>query len=188
MAKELHLARMERGNQLADALKAETDRGRACVGDALLDELLKELFRARLAGSKSEVDDVLGEGQLLGNHGGRLKLAYLLGWIGPETYAECRAIHKIRNRMAHKLDVASFDHLAVRDLLDGLKSPRHLTIRNREGIKRVNLKRREDKFLVAVQMSVLRLWWFIDHAEKREPGDDPPINRLPEPADERPGA
>ena len=30
-------------------------------------------------------------GQLLGNHGGRLKLAYLLGWIGPETYSECRA-------------------------------------------------------------------------------------------------
>lgn len=181
MAKEPQTARMDRANRMADALKAETDRGRACVGDALLDELFKEMFQKRLTGPKSEIDEVLGDGQLLGNHGARLKLAWLLGWIGPETYADCRAIHKVRNRMAHNLDVDSFDHTAVRDLIDGLKSPRHLTIDVKGETKRVNLKRRGDKLLVAVQMSVLRCWWFIDHANQIQAASDPPINRLPKP-------
>jgi DNA-binding MltR family transcriptional regulator len=184
MPKDALTARMNRANQMAEALKAETHRGRACVGDALLDELFKEMFRKRLAGTKSEIDEVLGDGQLLGNHGGRLKLAYLLGWIGSETYGECRAIHKIRNRMAHNLDVDLFDHSAVRDLIDGLKSPRHLTIGTKHGIRRVNLKRREDKFLVAVQMSVLRCWWFIDHGTQLEAATDPSINRLPKPGED----
>ena len=176
---------MDRANQLADALKTETDRGRACVGDALLDELFKELFRKRLVGSKAEVKDVLGVGQLLGDHGGRLKLANLLGWIGPETYSECRTIHKIRNRMAHSLDADSFNHSAVRDLVDGLKSPRHLTIHTGGESKRVNLKRREDRFLIAVQMCILRCWWFIDHGDKLEPAADPPIDRLPKPGENK---
>ena len=183
MAKDDQTARLDRANQLADALKAETDRGRACVGDALLDELFKELFRKRLAGKKREVDEILVDGQLLGTHGGRLKLAYLLGWIGPETYAECRAIHKIRNRMAHSLDANSFDHSAVRDLVDGFRSARNLTIRIGGEAKRANLKRREDKFLVAVQLCILRCWWFIDHSDSAEPTEDPPINRLPKPGE-----
>jgi DNA-binding MltR family transcriptional regulator len=187
MAKETATSRIDRGNQLVDALKAETDRGRACVGDALLDELIKEMFSTRLAGTKAEIKEVLGDGQLLGNHGGRLKLAYLLGWIGPETYSECRAVHKIRNRMAHNLDVDSFAHSGVRDLIDALKSPRDLTIGTKNGIKRVNLKRREDKFLIAVQMSVLRCWWFVDHGEHLDQAGDPPINRLPKPGGEPSG-
>jgi hypothetical protein len=181
MAKDAQAARLNRANQLASALKAETDRGRACVGDALLDELFKELFRKRLAGKKREVDEVLSDGQLPGTHGGRLKLAHLLGWIGPETCAECRAIHKIRNRMAHSLDADSFDHSAVRDLVDGFKSPRQLTIRIAGETKRVNLKRREDRFLLAVQFCILRCWWFIDHSDHPDSAEDPPINRLPKP-------
>lgn len=128
MVKELYTVRVERGNQLLESLKTETDRGRASVGDALLDEILKDLFRARLVGSESQVEELLRDGQILGTHGGRLKVAFHLGWIRPDTHIECRTIHKIRNKMAHELDVDSFDHGAVRDLLDGLKSTRHLVV------------------------------------------------------------
>ena len=73
---------------MADALKAETDRGKACVGDALLDEVVKDLFRIGFIDSRKDAEEMLGEGQPLGSHGARLKLSYLLGWIGPETYAD----------------------------------------------------------------------------------------------------
>lgn len=168
--------RIERGNQVLEALKTETDRGRACVGDALLDEVLKDLFRKRLAGPESKVEEVLGDRQLLGSHGGRLTLASLLGWLGPETHADCRTIHKIRNRMAHELDVDSFDHSAVRDLIDQLESPRDITVQVKGAIRRAILNR-QDKFLFAVQMSALRLWRYIDIAEPLPAAADPPIER-----------
>ena len=139
------------------ALEVETDRGRACVGDAMLDELFKELFSKCLIDRPKEVRDVLSGGQPLSNHGTRLRLAYLLGWIGPETYEDCRTIHRIRNKMAHELDVESFDNDEVRNLVDGLKSLEHITITVSGETKRGTLERRSDKFLWAVSASVMRL-------------------------------
>src|SRR5437660_472066 len=119
MAKNDADARVALGNKMFAALETETDRGRACVGDAVLDEVLEDLFRKRLIDHPADVEEILSGSQPLGNHGVRLKLAFLLGWIGPETYADCRTIHKIRNRMAHELTVDSFEHARVLDLLDG---------------------------------------------------------------------
>jgi hypothetical protein len=36
---------MKRGNQMFEALRKETDRSKACVGDAMLDEVFKELLQ-----------------------------------------------------------------------------------------------------------------------------------------------
>jgi DNA-binding MltR family transcriptional regulator len=184
MTKKTQMARLERANQMADALKAETDRGRACVGDAMLDEVFLDLFRKGFIKEENEVAGMLGQGQPLGNYGARLKLAHLLGWIGPEAYADCQLIHRIRNRMAHELDVDTFDHPRVRDLLDNLESPRHVTIHIKGKPHRLNLKRRQDKFIMAVQLSLLRCWWFIDHRQPVKLGVDPLILRMPKPAEQ----
>jgi len=159
-------ARMDRGNQMFDALHKETDRGKACVGDAMLDELFKELVAARFIDDKKLVREMTGEGQPLGSHGARLKVAHLLGWIGPQTYHDCRTIHRVRNKMAHSLDVADFTHVQIRDLIDNLEAPKHVHISENDVSKRLNLKRHQDKFLFAVISVVLQMWRFIEESER----------------------
>ena len=66
------------------------------------------------------VDDLLSVNRTLGSFSDKLKIAYALGWIGKETYEDCRAIHGIRNEMAHNLNVDSFDHHKVKVKLDAL--------------------------------------------------------------------
>jgi DNA-binding MltR family transcriptional regulator len=170
-----------------DALRAETDRGKACVGDALLDEVVKELFLKRLLKEKKELDEMLGQSEPLGNHGARLKLAYLLGWIGPETYADSRDIRRIRNAMAHQLDVDSFDHPKVRDLVDGLRLAKDVRLTVAGQTKRVNLNLRTDKFLYTVAMTVMRYWWLIDLRRRSRGAKDPAIMRLPKPPESNAG-
>jgi hypothetical protein len=59
-------ARLNRGNLMLDAMKKETDRGKACVGDAMLDELFDELFRSRFIEHPAVVEEALGGGSRSG--------------------------------------------------------------------------------------------------------------------------
>lgn len=88
-------------DHLNHALANETARGHACVGDVLIDELLKQVFVVRLVDDKKETQKLMSESRPLGSHGTRLRMAYCLGWIGPMTFRECNEIHRIRNKMAH---------------------------------------------------------------------------------------
>jgi DNA-binding MltR family transcriptional regulator len=159
-------SRADRANKMSAALKAETDRGRACVGDAFVDELLKELFRRRLIDRPKFVDELLMVNRALGSFSDRLKLAYALGWIGEETRKDCDTIHNIRNAMAHGLDVDSFDHHEVKGKLDALHGPSHVKGR---------LVHRRDKFLVAVHFAVLRIWEVLDKSKNSPVATDAPI-------------
>src|SRR4051794_22563748 len=78
----------------------ETERGKACVGDAILDDEVKQLCCVHLVADSEETSSLMRNGEPLGSHGQRLKLAYCLGWLGIATYQTCRDIHRIRNRMA----------------------------------------------------------------------------------------
>jgi DNA-binding MltR family transcriptional regulator len=158
--------RVDRANKVIAALEAETDRGRACVGDAFIDELLKELFRRRLIDRPKLVEELLGVGRALGSFSDRLKLAYALGWIGEETLRDCETIHKIRNAMAHNLDVDSFDRPEVRGKLDALHALSHVKAR---------LARRRDKFALAVQFAALRIWVVLDKSKNSPVVTDAPI-------------
>lgn len=173
-------ARMDRGNEMLKVLERESDRGKACVADALIDELVKELFTKRLIAG-SETDGVLSDGQALGNHGLRLKLAYLHGWIGSQTRDEARRIHRIRNKMAHRLEVDSFDHHDVRDLVDGMTTLAQAIIEVKGQLKRVKMPRRADKFLWAAMWVVQSLWWHVDRAQQAAIAEDPEVIRLPHP-------
>lgn len=159
------------------ALNAETDRGKACVADAVLDELLKEMIRRRLI-DDPEIKDVFNYGRPLGSHGTRLKIAYLLGWIGPEAYDDFKTIHSIRNKMAHSLDVDSFDHKEVRDLVDRLKGPRQTIItitKQGHDPAKVRIAKRSDVVTLASSMLMLRLWGAMDRAKRQRKGKDEPI-------------
>jgi DNA-binding MltR family transcriptional regulator len=174
-------ARMERGNQLFSSLKQETDRGRACVGDAIIDEVFKELFRKRLIDDPTEFKEQFSEGRPLGNHGARLRLAFLMGWIGPDTYADCKIIHRVRNKMAHSLDIDRFDHPDVRDVIDNLRSIKDIKILSGETLRILNLSRRQDKITFAVSCILLRCWQLIDESVHADSGVDGSIEPLPAP-------
>jgi DNA-binding MltR family transcriptional regulator len=169
--------RLQRGNKVIAALQAETDRGKACVGDAMLDELIKEMFLKRLILEKDDVQGMLSWGRPLGSHGARLKMAYLLGWIGPDTYHDCDKIHAIRNRMAHSIEVDSLEHPKVRDLLSGLRAPHNIsiTVKTKDGTKRANLFKPQDRLLMALMTAQMRCWASMDRAKRQRRGQDAEI-------------
>jgi len=160
------------------ALRAETDRGKACVADAMIDEIIKEMFSRRLIKAEREVRDIVSFGRPLGSHGARLKIAYLLGWIGPDSYHDCDKIHSIRNRMAHDLDVDTFEHVKVRDLIKALKAPKHVdafVTRSGNDTRRLNLKRPADQVLLTIMTCIMRCWDSLDRAKRQRPGKDAEI-------------
>jgi DNA-binding MltR family transcriptional regulator len=76
----------EEVNAMTVELNKESDRGAVLVGVAYLDELLTRLFRKKMLLSKKLSEELLeGFGPLSGLSA-RTKVAYALGWIGPETY------------------------------------------------------------------------------------------------------
>ena len=168
---------MHRGNQMLAVLEKESDRGKACVADALIDELVKELFYQSIAGPEVPA---FSDGQALGNHGSRLKR--LRAWLDrPTTRDEAQRIHRVRNKMAHRLEVDSFDHRDVRDLIDGMTTLSQATIEAHGQLTRVNMPRRADKFLWAVMWVVQSLWWHVDRSEQPDATGDPAMIRLPHP-------
>ncbi len=174
--------RMNRANQMLQALKTETDRGKACIGDAMLDELFKDLFKSRFVDDQRVVEEALGGGQPLGNHSVRVKVAYLLGWIGPDTYHACRTIHRVRNAMAHSIEVDSFDDAAVRDLIDSTSAPKTVFITGKDGFQKINLKRREDKFTITVVSAMMQAWQLIDESAHATPAADLVLIPMPKPS------
>lgn len=81
--------------------------------------------------------------------------------------------------MAHEIDVDSFDHEAVRDLVDNLKSSRKVPGTVRGENTHVNLKRRQDRFLAAAMFSMLRCWKLLEVSRHSKEPPEPPIQNHP---------
>ena len=65
--------------------------------------------------------------------------------------------------MAHSIEVDSFDHDGVKGLIDEAKPPQELFMNTTDGVKKVNLKSRTDKFLITV-LRVLKVGFeSVDH-------------------------
>jgi DNA-binding MltR family transcriptional regulator len=168
--------RVERGNKMLQALKKETPRGQACVADAFLDEILRTVFENKLIKSK-QTKELLSYMQPLGSHGSRLKTAYALGWVGPLTYKYVDLIHKIRNRMAHELDVEEFDHPQVRDLVNNIDIKELLP----PSMSKARFPILGDIFMIAAQYSLMQLWVIVDDSTQLHFGLDRPLIHLDTP-------
>lgn len=102
---------------------AETDRGAALVGAALVDNRLESLLRNHLD-SSSVSEDLLtgGPTAVLGSFSARIKTCYALGLITKLEYEECETIRRVRNAFAHKLHGLSFADQQVTDWCRNLKA------------------------------------------------------------------
>jgi DNA-binding MltR family transcriptional regulator len=105
-------------------LQKETDRGAALIGAAFLDNVLESMLRAYFVDDKKVVNELLNSNNLLGTLSVKGKLAYCLGLIGRENYRDINVIRKIRNEFAHVDKPVSFNMPEVKDLCQGLISPK----------------------------------------------------------------
>lgn len=103
--------REEDANYFSEFLKefqAETDRGAALVGAALIDDRLERLLRSHFLEAKESSELLNGANAPLGNFSARIKAAYCLGLITDLECHECDVIRRVRNEFAHKLHGLTF--------------------------------------------------------------------------------
>jgi hypothetical protein len=104
-----------------DLMRGESDRGSVLVAAALLDGILCELLKSKLAPSIDKKDELFGDYQPYSSFSARIDLAYRLGLIRPTIRKSCHLLRKIRNDFAHVTDIKGFDHETtqsrIRDLI-----------------------------------------------------------------------
>ena len=100
-----------------------SDRVLAIVGTSVLEGLLDEIIPRYLIADEAEQTVLLGQRGALAGFANKVRLAYLLGMFSEAVFRDVLAIAKVRNHFAHDTAVASFEHVKVRTLCLGLKSP-----------------------------------------------------------------
>jgi len=158
----------EEVNAMTVELNKESDRGAVLVGVAYLDELLTRLFRKKMLLSKKLSEELLeGFGPLSGLSA-RTKVAYALGWIGPETYRELNLLRAIRNDFAHSHEPRTFSDAKVQNRCSQLGLPKTATT--------YRLKAR-DQFLLTASLVTMRLEYYERKSKAPKAGWDPAVIR-----------
>lgn len=98
-------------------LRAETDRGAALVGAALIDDRLERLLKSQLLLTKDLYEKLLSgaANAPLGHFAARTSMCRALGLITEVEYKECVLIAKIRNMFAHRLHGLTFETSEIAD-------------------------------------------------------------------------
>jgi DNA-binding MltR family transcriptional regulator len=103
-------------------LQTESDRGAALIAAAWVDDSLTEYVRSRFVEDGKAVKELLTGDVPLGTFSSRIKLAYCLGWIGPDVRADLNLIRSVRNEFAHSRGELSFSVPAIRNRCSILKT------------------------------------------------------------------
>jgi hypothetical protein len=88
----------------------------------LIDRRVDKLFDAALRPDKTVRNDLLQSNGPLGNYAVKIRLAYLLGWLGKDLFDDLIAIGKIRNRFAHAMEARDFSDQQISTWLKGMTS------------------------------------------------------------------
>lgn len=105
--------------QYMDDLQKETDRGAALVAAEFINNVVGSLLKAHFANKPNKVDELLSRG----GSKVRLKLAYCLGLVGEDSYADLGHIIEIRDIFAHSYKPVNFAAQAVTKHVKSLKKP-----------------------------------------------------------------
>ena len=89
-------------SRLVEDFEKETDRGVALLGAAFLDDVLDVMLQAAFVDDSEAVNKILGPGRPLESFGARAHLAYCIGLLGPDIYADINLLREIRNDFAHR--------------------------------------------------------------------------------------
>ena len=105
-----------------EEFQAETDRGAALVGAALIDQKLKDTLAAFFAERRVGAELLDGGNAPLGTLSARIKAALCLGLINRDEFHECDLIRKIRNEFAHRTHGTTFSDPVIATHCSKLRS------------------------------------------------------------------
>lgn len=106
---------------IMDELESQTDRGVALIAAALVDTVLANAIRTKLA-HFDDFESVIFENEAapLSSFYARTKMARALGIIGPLSEAHLDAIRRIRNQFAHSALKLDFQNDLIAKEIDKL--------------------------------------------------------------------
>jgi len=139
--------------------QAETDRGAALVGAALIDHKLTDILRAFMVEGKTTEALLEGGTAPLGTFASRIKTTFALGLIDDHELAECDLIRKIRNEFAHRVHGTTFIDNKIKSLCNQLQS-------DLPGGRDAFLRKPRETFINAVILTVLRFTYRADWVAK----------------------
>jgi DNA-binding MltR family transcriptional regulator len=118
-----------RFEQLFAEMFDESDRGCILIGASVLDDVLCELLKKRLAKSdhvaKQAMEPLFSGMGPLSSFSARIKLAYCLGLIGKWEFEDLERIRKVRNKAAHEYTAKSFADNEIIQITQRLAGANH---------------------------------------------------------------
>lgn len=101
-------------------VRTDGPRGSVLLGCALIEDVLRGLILQRTISLKSAEYDQLFRGNgPLASFSAKIKLAYALHFIGPETRADLDKLRELRNAFAHTQLILNFETPEVVSLING---------------------------------------------------------------------
>lgn len=97
-----------------------SDRSSALVLANIVENRLTEALKLIMRDDKPLVDELFNPSGPLGAYGTKIRLAYMLRMLAPETYKDLMIIGRIRNKFAHDLSVTSFDNQQIHDWIKNM--------------------------------------------------------------------
>ena len=94
-----------------DHMRFESDRGAVIVSVSLLDDILSDLLKSKLAPSLEKNDELFDSAfSPFSTFSAKIDLGYRLGLLKPSLRASLHMLRKVRNNFAHTANVKGFDH------------------------------------------------------------------------------
>ena len=141
--------------------QAESDRGAALVGAALLDARLERLLLSHMLPGKASEDLVSGGNAALGTFSTRIKVCWALGLVTTAERDDLNVIRGIRNEFAHREHGISFSDSKIMSLCSSLRSRRPP-----EMVKKMGGYPPRQRFNDAVLFNAMQLWYRPEHASE----------------------
>jgi DNA-binding MltR family transcriptional regulator len=111
-------------DRMITALEKESDRGYLLIMSAMLDEVLRLLLRNFMLNNEREKgfkDKLFENDGPLSTFSSRIRVAFGLGLLDPDLYADLQIFREIRNQFAHQFQAISFETSSIRDRIHNLK-------------------------------------------------------------------
>jgi hypothetical protein len=84
------------------------ERAAGVMWPAIVERRIDGLFETALRPDMKIRKELFRPSGALGNYAVKVRLAYLLGWIGDDVYHDLLLVAKIRNRFAHAIEAKDF--------------------------------------------------------------------------------
>jgi DNA-binding MltR family transcriptional regulator len=97
-------------------------RAAGVLWPAIIERRIDKLFDIALRPDKKVRNELLQPSGALGSFAVKVRIAYMLGWVGEEFFGDLLLVAKIRNRFAHVITAKDFDDQSISAWLKNMRS------------------------------------------------------------------